>query len=228
MHRRWLLSAVTWAGMLALATAQDEKAKPAAPAEAGVPAGFRALVVVDDRYPPKAAPAGKKAERDPRDRTLKIHDLVTEQGLNPVVAVFSRTLPKADDAPVTKLIRQLDAVALKHRGNNLAAFVGFLTLDKEFPQDERRTDKGEYLRDEQLKAVRDLGGQLKAPRVVLALAAGRSPTLDAWGVSPDDDVVVVLYHKMRVVQRWAFKAGGPSDDEIKAIIDAADKEGGRY
>ena len=41
----------------------------------------------------------------------------------------------------------------KHRANNLGAYLVFLTLDKEFPQDDRRDDKGQFLRDQQADAI---------------------------------------------------------------------------
>src|SRR4051812_24870930 len=65
---------------------------PKAGKRAPIPSGFRAYVVLDDRYP-HHGPADAKPDtlkpdqRDPKDRTDKMHDLVGENGLSPVVAV---------------------------------------------------------------------------------------------------------------------------------------------
>src|SRR5579885_924964 len=160
MRRGWAVSAVTLAGLCAAAAvrAQDEK-----PAAGAVPSGFRSYIVVDDRFPPKVNPPKRPEDRDPRDRTRMMHDLVVESGLNPTVAIFSRTVPAAD-SPTANLVKQLDQLAVKHRADNLGVFAIFLTLDKEFPQDDARNEKGEFLRDVKAQQVQALAAQLKAPR----------------------------------------------------------------
>src|SRR5688572_9825695 len=91
------------AGLLlaAAAAAQEPKVDPKADPKAAstaqpgewVPATFRAFLVADGRFPPKVPQPTKAEDRDPRDRTRKIHDLVGENGLSPVVAIFVRPDP---------------------------------------------------------------------------------------------------------------------------------------
>ena len=221
MRRGLLLGFACLLGSLTL-VAQDEKPDKTG---AAVPSAFRGFVVSDDRYPPKVAPVKAPEDRDPRDRTDKLHCLVCEFGLSPVAIVLSRATP-AEDGPAAKLAKQLDLVlqTREARGNSFNAAVVFLTLEGEYPTDIRRNDKGEFLREEAAKQVKDLATQLKTPRVVFALAAKASPELAGWGVADADETAVVLYNRLRVVKRWNFAAGGPSDDEVKAVAAAVKAE----
>ena len=217
--RRGLL--LGFACLAAAVTLVAQDAKPGA----SVPSAFRSFVVTDDRFPPKVTPIKAPEDRDPRDRTDKMHCLVCEYGLNPAVLVFSRATP-AEDGPAAKLAKQLDLIlqTREARGNSFNAAVVFLTRDAEYPSDTRRNDKGEFVREEMAKQVKDLATQLKAPRVVFALAAKASPDLAGWGVADADETVVVLYNRLRVVKRWNFAAGAPSDDEVKAVAAAVKAE----
>jgi hypothetical protein len=215
------MATISLAGLIAgiAAQAQDQAAPPAA--GAAVPAGFRAYVVADDRFAPKVSPPKRQDDRDPRDRTRMMHDLVVEHGLNPTVAIFARQTGK--DSPAVKLAQALDPVVARHRSNNLGAFAAFLTLEKEFPQDDRRDDKGQFLRDQEADTVRALATELKTPHIPFGLAAGKSPHAAAWGLG-DNALVVVLYDRMKVVKSWAFPAGqAPTDEQIQEIVTAADK-----
>jgi len=219
MRRSLLLGFAGLAAAASLLTAQD------APPAAAVPSAFRSFVVADDRYAPKATPIKAPEDRDPRDRTDKLHCLVCEYGLNPAAIVFTRATP-AEDGPAAKLARQFDSIlqGREARSNSFNAAVVFLTLAAEYPLDTARNDKGEFLREEKAKQVKDLATQLKTPRVVFGLAAKASPKLAEWGVADADETVVVLYNRLRVVQRWNFAAGGPTDDEVKAIAAAVKAE----
>ena len=95
-------------GFACLATAVTLAAQDAKPG-ASVPSAFRSFVVTDDRFPPKTTPIKAPEDRDPRDRTDKMHCLVCEYGLNPTVLVFSRATP-AEDGPAAKLAQQLDLI----------------------------------------------------------------------------------------------------------------------
>jgi hypothetical protein len=198
-------------GLFALVTstaavAQDPPAVVMKPGDP-TPAPFRSFIVADDRTDAKNA----------LNRTNKMHDLVTEQGLNPTVAIFSRTTPGAADVPLAKLVKQLDSLAVKHRADRLGVFVVFLTLSKEYPEDEQR--------DEKAKAVRDLAGQLKAQSVPFALAAGASDATKAWGLAEGHDLTVVFYDRLKIRFVKTFAADKPpTDDDIKKIVDAVDEE----
>src|SRR5437660_1362098 len=135
------------AGLLALfallplaAAGRDDPPKTGAKAggRTAIPAALPAFVVLDDRYPHRG-PADAKPDqlkpdqRDPKDRTDKIHDLVTENGLAPVVAVFVRADAKTfgPESGLAKLTKALDAECRKpkNRADKLAAFVVFLKVE---------------------------------------------------------------------------------------------------
>jgi hypothetical protein len=214
MRRGGTIATITLAGLAVGIAAQAQD-------QAAVPAGFRAYVVADDRFAPKVSPPKRQDDRDPRDRTRMMHDLVVEHGLNPTVAIFARQAGK--DSPAAKLAQALDPVVARHRSNNLGAFVVFLTLEQEFPQDDRLDDQGQFLRDKEADAVRALATELKTPHIPFGLAAAKSPQAAAWGLG-DNALVVVLYDRMKVVKSWAFPAGqAPTDEQIQEIVTAADK-----
>lgn len=226
--------------LAAAAAAQEPKADPkaASTAQKGewVPTTFRAFLVADGRFPPKVPDPKKAEDRDPRDRTAKMHDLVGENGLSPVVAVFVRSDPT--DLPgsgVVKLAQKLDKKIPEYRGDKLSGFVHFLWLDApakavalanpdgtttnveldgEFPDDEKR--------DQHAEAVLKLANEAKAPNVPFGLAPNKGKSLDAWGLKADDKVTVVVYNRLRVKDRWTFPAAGPTDEQVATIIKAAE------
>ncbi|HEX4614042.1 MAG TPA: hypothetical protein VH092_38020 [Urbifossiella sp.] len=227
------------AGLLlaAAAVAQEPKAEPST-AQPGqkVPDTFRAFLVADDRFPPKVSPPTKAEDRDPRDRTRKMHDLVGENGLSPVVAVFVRADPKElGDSGVVKLAKAVDKIVPKYRADRLAGFVQFLRiegaaksvtltnpdgttkvveLDAEFPDDEKR--------DLHAADVFQLAKSAAAPNVPVGLAPVTSRSATAWGLKAEDAVTVVIYNRLRVEGRWVFPAAGPTDGQVAEIIKATE------
>jgi hypothetical protein len=224
----------------ALAPAQEAKQPPPGQPGAFVPSTFRAFIVTDDRWPPKVSPPVKPEDRDPKDRTNKIHDLVTENGLNPVVAVFIRTdLGKltADAGPL-RLARAVNGLISQpvYRGSRLAGFVMFLQIeggtktvalkdkdgnqtkvemDLEYPDDERR--------DEYAAKVRDLSNAVKTPHVPFGLAPKQSKSVATFGLKETDEVTVIIYNRLKIVKRWELPTDGPTDEQIKQIIAATEE-----
>lgn len=192
------------AGSLSVAVGQPPKAAPAGM----IPTGFRAFVAADDRY----------EKGSPRNRADKMHDLVTDNALNPVVAVFSRQ-PPGTTPEVSKLAVKLNELATDKelKAGRFGAFVAFLTLGKEYPEDEKR--------DEAAKQAKDLAAQLKTLAVPFAVAAGKSEQVDAWGIGEKDTLTVVFYREMKVLQKWTFTTEKPlGDEDVKAIAAAVEKE----
>ena len=213
------------AAMAVGAAAQDDKkddkkdepkAKAARPPL--VPATFRAFLVTDERYPPKVNPPVKLEDRDPRDRTGKIHCLVCENGPNPVVAIFVRAdpSPKLDKPTLTDLTQKLSTLITTYRADKLAGFVAFLRLDGEYPDDEER--------DVKAKDVREFAISAKSPNVPFGLAPTKSAANEAWGIGEKDEYTVVFYRNMRQIKRWKFDENGPTMDQIKEITDAVEAE----
>ena len=224
-------------GMLVAALAATAQDPPTAPKEKKVPSTFRAYLVVDKRFPAKTPPPVKPQDRDPRDRTDKMHCLVCDNGLSPVVAVFVRADPKGlarDTSGVVKLAKRVEDLIPKYRADKLAGFVIFLKtegaakppvkvggpeengktveLDAEYPDDENRD---EYARD-----INDVATAANTPNIPFGLASVTSKSATLWEIKPEDEVTVIIYNRLRIVDRWVFKADGPNDEEVNKIITA--------
>lgn len=225
------------------ARAQGPKAA-ALPADV-VPATFRALLVTDDRFPPIKEGEGKNAKEmpNPLNRAGKIHCLVCENGLAPVVAIFVRAEAKAigPDKGVAKLVKDLNALIPKYKSDKLAGFVMFLnldggkksikipgaeggtdttlTVDQEFPDTE--LDKREGF----VKDIRSLANAVKAAYIPFGLAPASSDAVKAWRIGEKDDVTVVVYDRMRVAGKpWVFpKLSDLTDEKIAEILKSVEK-----
>ena len=201
-------------GSISFAPAQEPPTSLAAPAL--IPSGFRAFVATDDRF----------EKGSPRNRADKMHDLITDNALNPVVAVFSRLPPMISNnnqtvanPEVSKLAVKLNELVIDKelKANRLGAFVTFLTLGKEYPEDDKRDDAA--------KQAKDLSAQLKTLGVPFSLAAGKSEQTDAWAIGEKDALTVVFYREMKVLQKWTFTSDKPlGDDDVKTIAAAVEKE----
>lgn len=231
------------AGMLGLVLASTVlAAQPQAPASTAkpgevVPSTFRAYIVADNRFPPKVNPPVKADDRDPRDRTNKMHCLVCDNGLSPVVAIFVRPDAKTlADGGVVKLAQAVERIIPDYRADRLAGFIQFLKiegmpksvtltaadgtqsvveLDAEYPDDENR--------DLYATDIRDLAKAANTPNIVYGLAPAKSKANDAWGIGENDQVTVVIYNRLRVANRWTFDAAGPNDAQIAEIIAATEE-----
>jgi hypothetical protein len=203
-----LSAAIAGAGL-----AQEKSAAPAQKAEA-VPGPFRMYVVLDSRYDPK----------DEQNRTGKLHDPIGEFGLAPGIAVFSRTLPMKPEGPLVTLISEQDRLAQKYKPLRLGAFVAFLTLTKDFPE--------EGDRDNRIAEVANFARQIKPAQVVIGVAeatvdengkAAPSLQVAAWKIRPEDDLTVVFFDRVSVVGRWAFSKDKPPTaaeiDDIATVVD---------
>jgi hypothetical protein len=227
------------------AIAQDPKAdsKVTYPPDV-VPATFRAFLVTDSRFPPVKEGEGKDAKESPNplNRTGKIHCLICENGLAPVVAVFVRNEAKAlgSDSGVAKLAKSLNALVPKYRADKLAGFVMFLnleggkqsikipgaeggteqtlTVDKEYPDDTVEN------RERYAKDIRELANAVNTPYVPFGLAPNKSDSVAAWKIGEKDDVTVIVYYKMRMVgQPWRFaKAADLTDEKVSEILKSAE------
>ena len=201
--------------LLALAVGPLAFAQAPKPAADAIPSSFRAFVATDDRF----------EKGSPRNRADKMHCLVVDNALNPVVAVFSRLPPMVgDDKPtanpeVAKLASKLNELVTDKelKAVRFGAFVVFLTLGKEYHEDDKR--------DAAAKQARDLSSQLKTLGVPFALAAGKSEAVTEWAIGDKDTLTVVFYREMKTLQKWTFTAEKPlGDDDVKAISAAVEKE----
>lgn len=166
-----------------------------------MPGPFRMFVVTDERFDAKS----------PNIRTGKLHCFVCEAELNPTVAVFSRSAASTE-SPALKVAGALNELVNTHRADRFGAFVAFLTLAKDYQEEEGR--------DEKAKVVRDVAAQAKLTGVPFGLAAGKSAATDLYGIKESDDLTVIFFDRMKVVKIWSFTADKPpSAEDIKAITD---------
>ena len=212
-----------------------------------VPATFRAQLVADNRFPAKnrvplncedeKSDGQRNDERDPRDRTGKMHCLVCEYGLSPTIAIFVRAEIKGAEAvsPMAKLIKAADTLIPKYRSDKLGGFAMFLRLEggeklvtiksadgseekveaaKEYPDDENR---GEHRKQLCLFAT-----ALAADNIPFGLAPTTSPSIKAFGIGDDTPITVVIYNRMRMAQRWDLKPEDVTDEKISEILSATE------
>ena len=249
MFTRRLIGTLGILAIVTAAAAQDEKKDvkkgPVLPADV-VPATFRAQMVVDDRFPPKVTPVTKPDDRDPKDRTHKLHCLVCENGLSPTIAFFvraplaaevngQRQLVVGPESGLARLVKAADLLLPKSRADKLSGFVMFLQLeggtklvkvtapdgtvnmvelDLEYPDDEKR--------DIYAKEIRDFSNAVKAPTMPFGLAPVKSKSIAEWKIGEGDDVTVVIFNRLRIVNRWALKSSEITDEKIKEILAATE------
>jgi hypothetical protein len=264
MRFRHLFAVVGLLGLAAIATrpapAQDPKDQPTPEAKDdlkvpvppdAVPGTFRMFLVKDQRFEPLKDIEGKflkgptgKDIPSPKNREGKIHCLVCENGLAPMVVAFVRADAKGlvADSGVGKLAKRLNALIPKYRADKLSGFVAFLRSeggtkvvavkgkradgsefedkveqDLEYPDDEKR--------DEYAADIDALANALTVPYVPFGLAAEKSKALTAWGVGDTDEVTVIAYYRMRKVgPGWKFaKAEELTDEKVTEILNTIEK-----
>jgi len=177
--------------------------------------GFRAFIIKEPRYPAD----------DIRNREGKMQDLVTEHGLNPVIAVFSRVVPADAAHALAGVVKKLDELAENkdYRVKRLGTYMVFLALKNEFRKDETR--------DAQIKAIAQFAAGVMPKRTTIGLAEatetpdeGAQPLVPAqvtkMGIAPEDDIVIVFYNNFHVVKRWKFKADAPPNEEALKALEA--------
>jgi hypothetical protein len=202
-----------------------------------VPQPFRAQLVVDNRYKQKVKNIDGTEGTDPRNRTGTIHCLVCENGLSPVVAIFVRADLKGLDetSGLGKLIKGTDTLIPKYRSDKMAAFAMFLKLEggpkpvalpggdpdkpviaaKEYPDDENR--------DLYVTELKDFAKVVVADNVPFGLAPKISPYVTAFGVAGDVPVTVLIYNRLRMVQRWELKLDEVTNEKISEILNATEE-----
>ncbi|HEX3150306.1 MAG TPA: hypothetical protein VHR66_19675 [Gemmataceae bacterium] len=193
---------------------EKDKADPA-PKTDDVSAGFRAFIIAEPRFPAE----------DIRNRAGKMQDLVTDHGLEPVLAVFSRTIPADASHPLAAVVKKFDELdeAKEYKARRLGSFLVFLSLKNEFRKDETR--------DARIKEIGQFVSGIMPKKTTVGLAeATETPDgteqplvpaqVSAMGIGAEDDIVVVLYNRFHVIKRWKFPASKPpTDEDLKAIDD---------
>jgi hypothetical protein len=204
---RTTLAAVTALLLTVSAFAADEdKAFKSGPKPGdAVPGPFQAYVVIG-----KAKFKGK------------IHCPVTENGLNPVVAVFVHGTEPSET--VTKLVGQLDEAAVKNELARLGVFVVF--LDNDIKEDEREADKNKAAvekankeDDQREKVAPALEDRFKETKQTSVLHDWVDKVKSLYKLHDDAEVTVVVYNQNKVLSTHAFRRGELTDAGVKAVTD---------
>jgi hypothetical protein len=145
-------------------------------------------------------------------RAGKHHDLVTRYGLDPVVAVFTRAAPPAEDAPLAQLLKSLDAAVQKNRDARLHAFAVFLRLRQEFLLDDTRIP--------QARAIEQFATRLDLKEVPLALTQAENERTKAYNLAAEAETTVIVYENLKVRAKFTFTADKPLDDAALKAIEA--------
>jgi hypothetical protein len=205
---RCLLSIFVVLASCVVSAGQDGKAVKSGPQEGNVlPGAFDALNV-----------SGKVAAG-------RQHCLVCQNGLNAAVLIFAREPKDKDkDGALTELMKKVDALAAKHSDKTLGSFVVFLSphaRSSVLNAVEGDVDK----LFEEAKARNDLVARLKTRSEGLdhtVVAAYPSEGPKGYDVDPKADVTVIFYHRLKVLDNWAFEAGKMTEADASAIVKQID------
>jgi hypothetical protein len=144
------------------------------------------------------------------------------------VFVRAETTDAKVEPGLTKLLKGTEALLPKYRADKMAAFATFLSLDggqklvkladgteketdKEYPDDEKR--------DAKAKDVKDYAAKTATPGIPFGLAGADSKALKEFAIG-DEPVTVIIYNRLRIVNRWALKADDLTDEKLAEILNA--------
>jgi hypothetical protein len=183
-----------------------------------LPGPFNAYVVFGGPKGTSTEPVQTEERQNYADpsRVGKFHDLITRYGLDPTVAVFTREGAPAEDSPLGKLIKQLDAAVQKNRNARLHAFTVFLGLKNDFLKDDTRIP--------QIKAIEQLATKLDLKETPLALDQSESDRTKAYNIPNDDQVVIIFYDNLKVRAKLVFTNDKPLDEAGLAAVEAEIKK----
>jgi hypothetical protein len=116
-------------------------------------------------------------------------------GAKPVAVVFARDM----SAPVTSLVKKIDAATAKHSKEKMASFAVFLS-------DEENLEK-------KLKAFAE---KEKVDKCALTIDNPSGP--EPYKIAKDADVTVLLYVNKNVKANFAFKKGELNDAAIAKVL----------
>lgn len=199
-------------GVLALTIAATLTAAQDAPFKSGpqkgtvLPAPFDAFVV-----------KGKVAKG-------RHHCLICENELKPAVLIFAREPDKDGGEVLKSLLEKLDQAVEAHKEAYLGGFVVFLSPDARSSATEPAIDDIDKLLEE-TKKRKELLTRLEAraePLNNVVVAAFPEEGPKGYNVNPKADVTIVLYHKLKVIDSWAFEGGKLTEDDVTAIMKRTD------
>ena len=180
--RYWQLFGLCgFTGLLGFAplAAQAPEAKPAETVkkEGLLPSTFVSHIVMDQRTDPTKPMQGK------RNVTGKEHCLITESELNPTIAIFSGSLPKAE-SNISNLVKSVKVLHETYKADDFNAFAIFHVLKDDFATDVNA--------DKAAQTIQAWGDGIKPAGVVLGLGSKGTddkPTepMKAWALAKTKD-----------------------------------------
>ena len=89
------------------------------------------------------------------------------------------------------------------------------TAAKEYPDDEKR--------DVYAQEISAFAAALNADNVPFGLAPTASPSIKSFGIDDATPVTVIIFNRLRMVQRWDFKLDDITDEKIGEILNATEQ-----
>ena len=155
----------------------------------------------------------------------RFHCPVVEFGNDPVVAVFVREGPEENDAPVWKLLGEVDKAVKHHREDAfLHAFAIFLSSAARSSITDKQNENPEELIAE-AKARAKFKARLSEKAAPLEnVVVGMFPyaNLKGYGIADPPGVTVLVYAKHKVLANYAFAEGKLTDDAIAGVLKGVD------
>jgi hypothetical protein len=152
-------------------------------------------------------------------RAGDFHDVLSDQGLDPVVLVLVRNWDfskKVDDqVPLVKLLQGLDQIVGKDTKARVAVAAVFLNGDL------KDVVKNDELRQKYAEKVETFKTDAKLNNIVLGLDNADGPK--NYALSADAEVTVLVCNRLKVVANNAFPKDGLNNENADAIV-AAVKE----
>jgi hypothetical protein len=177
-----------------------------------IPGPFQALSVVVPATTPKPMP-----------QPNRLHCPVCEYRLSPAVLIFARQLDEADNAPLAKLLKKLDAFSEKHPDAQLGICAvyndgGYLkAIEKEIeegtPAKEQELSTAIDAKDEMVAKLKKLAKAADFKHVSLSLGSPSN-----YQVPPNTDLRVLFYDKHLAVSDNAYARDKLTDAEIDKIV----------
>jgi hypothetical protein len=134
----------------------------------------------------------------------KFHCLTNEHGLNPGVLIFAQNVntedKTGDNANLPNLLRELDKYIVDRPKTRLNAFAVYLFNDM---PDVVTNDDVREVHAAQLAKLK--GDEPALQQVVLGLDSAPALQKAGYTISPEDQVIVVLYDQLKVAKVYTFK-----------------------
>lgn len=153
------------------------------------------------------------------------HCLICENGLKPAVLVFAREPQKDGDEALKSLLEKLDQAVETHAEAYLGTYVVFLSPDARSSVTEPPNEDIDKLVEE-TKKRKELLTRLEAraePLKNAVVAAFPDEGPKGYSVNAKAEVTVIFYHKLKVIDNWAFEPGKLSEESVAALMKKVDE-----